>query len=237
MAQPPFTTTAAALHELSAVALSTESVDELLHEVTVLVPRVITEVDSCGITLAREAKPTTVASNDEAARQVDELQYTHDAGPCLQALRQNTIVDVPDMADENRWAKYPLSAVSQGIRAVLSLPLTANGTTLGAMNLYAQQPRSWTRDERELAQLFANQASAFLASMIRYTEQAELSRQFQEALTSRSTIDQAIGIIMNQNGCSPVEGFDLLRQASNHRNTKLRDIAAAIVTARSATTN
>lgn len=42
---------------------------------------------------------------------------------------------------------------------------------------------------------------------------------------------------MNQNGCSPDEGFDLLRQASNHRNTKLRDIAAAIVTARSATTD
>ena len=43
-------------------------------------------------------------------------------------------------------------------------------------------------------------------------------------------IDQAIGVIMAQERCTQGRAFDLLRSASQSRNVKLRDIAAAIVT-------
>jgi AmiR/NasT family two-component response regulator len=43
-------------------------------------------------------------------------------------------------------------------------------------------------------------------------------------------IDQAIGVIMAQERCGQVRAFSLLRSASQNRNVKLCDIAAAIVT-------
>jgi AmiR/NasT family two-component response regulator len=49
------------------------------------------------------------------------------------------------------------------------------------------------------------------------------------ALTSRSIIDQAIGILMAQQQCSTEVAFELLRKASQGRNVKLRDVAAQIV--------
>jgi AmiR/NasT family two-component response regulator len=50
-------------------------------------------------------------------------------------------------------------------------------------------------------------------------------------LTSRSIIDQAIGILMAQQRCSAGAAFEILRSASQGRNTKLRTIAADIVRA------
>jgi len=42
-------------------------------------------------------------------------------------------------------------------------------------------------------------------------------------------IEQAKGILMAQQQCGPEEAFDLLRQASQRTNVKLRVLAAKIV--------
>jgi len=60
--------------------------------------------------------------------------------------------------------------------------------------------------------------------------QAQTQSQLAEAMVSSSVIDQAIGILMAQQRCTAADAFDLLRQASQNRNHKLRDIAAEIIT-------
>jgi AmiR/NasT family two-component response regulator len=52
----------------------------------------------------------------------------------------------------------------------------------------------------------------------------------QEALSSRSVIDQAIGIVMGQQRCDASTAFAVLRAASQSRNHKFRDIATGLVT-------
>lgn len=78
---------------------------------------------------------------------------------------------------------------------------------------------------------FADQAAGALALTVRLADQAALTTQLQGALVSRSVIDKAVGIVMAQNRCSADTAFDLLRQASQHRNVKLSKVAADIVTA------
>ncbi len=58
---------------------------------------------------------------------------------------------------------------------------------------------------------------------------ADEVQQLRQALASRPVIDQAKGMLMAQHGCSADEAFDMLRQASNRGNRKLREIALAIV--------
>jgi AmiR/NasT family two-component response regulator len=57
------------------------------------------------------------------------------------------------------------------------------------------------------------------------------TRAAQAALASRAVIDQALGVIMTQQRCSPDEAFDLLRGISQNRNVKVREVAVEIVTA------
>lgn len=56
-----------------------------------------------------------------------------------------------------------------------------------------------------------------------------LSEQLQEALQSRATIDQAIGIILSQRRVSVEDAFAILRRASQTQNVKLRDVAGRLV--------
>ena len=48
-------------------------------------------------------------------------------------------------------------------------------------------------------------------------------------MASRSTIDQALGVIMGQNRITRDEAFAILRAASQHRNVKLREVAALLI--------
>ena len=49
------------------------------------------------------------------------------------------------------------------------------------------------------------------------------------ALETRTTIGQAVGIVMNQRSLTAEEAFTHLVELSSHSNTKLRDVAASIV--------
>jgi len=70
-----------------------------------------------------------------------------------------------------------------------------------------------------------------LTVSLRQVRHARVQHQLANALVSSSVIDQAIGILMGQERCTATAAFDILRKASQHRNRKLRDIAAELVTA------
>ena len=71
--------------------------------------------------------------------------------------------------------------------------------------------------------------------VVRLAHYVEISEQLRAALTSRTVINQSIGIIMGQNGCDADAAFAVLRSASQNRNVKLRTVAAEIITAVSTT--
>jgi response regulator NasT len=49
------------------------------------------------------------------------------------------------------------------------------------------------------------------------------------ALVTRPLIDQAKGLLIAKHGCSPEEAFQMLAEASQRCNRKVRDIAKAMV--------
>ena len=48
-------------------------------------------------------------------------------------------------------------------------------------------------------------------------------------MASREIIGEAKGIIMERQGCTRDEAFDILRRASQRENRKLRDLAEELV--------
>lgn len=231
MSQPVPVGLGAALSELAGLLLSTESFEELLQGVAELSVRAIEPVATCGITLAQDDRVITVAVADALAAQLDEQQYEHDTGPCLQSLASGEVVEAVDLAAEDRWGPYPTIAMANGILAILSTPLIVDGKPVGVLNLYASTPRAFSVVDRQLAGLLAGQAAIAITAALRHYDEVTLSDHLRIALSSRSVIDQAIGIVMAQQRCGPEEAFASLRKISQRRNIKLRSIAADLVEA------
>jgi GAF domain-containing protein len=218
-----------AFRELQRLLITTSELDAFLAALASLAVELISPVSSCGITLRRNGEPMTVSSSDPLARRIDELQYGRGVGPCLQALHTGDIVSVTDLAEEQRWGDYPRDALSWGVAASLSLPLTAGAPTVGAMNLYSVHPHEFTAAEIAQGVSFAAQASGALLLVARHESLLKVNAQLRDALASRAVIDQAMGVLMGTRHISATEAFDALRSQSQHRNVKLRTVAADVV--------
>lgn len=56
----------------------------------------------CGVTLLRHRSAATVASSNDHAQAVDEIQYQFGDGPCLRSCREGVLVHVRDLDAQNR---------------------------------------------------------------------------------------------------------------------------------------
>ncbi|MEV5612483.1 ANTAR domain-containing protein [Streptomyces sp. NPDC052225] len=54
-------------------------------------------------------------------------------------------------------------------------------------------------------------------------------RQLHRAIASHAIVDQAIGVVLVLGGLAPEQGWDVLKEVSQHTNTKLREIAGQVV--------
>jgi len=229
MSEPVNGLTPAALTELAGLLMATSSFEDLMQSIADLSGRAVPAASTCGITLSENGHVITVASADPLARLLDEQQYEVEDGPCLQALRTGQVVLSDDLSRETRWDGYPAMAVAQGVRSVYSSPLQVGKRPIGALNLYATTAGAFTTDSQTAAAQLTALTAATITAAMRHYDQATLTDHLKTALSSRSVIDQAIGIIIGMQRCPPQTAFDILRTVSQNRNIPLREIAAELV--------
>jgi GAF domain-containing protein len=219
----------AALSELAGLLMSTTSFEELMQQIADLSARAVPAATTCGITLSQDGHVITVASADALARLLDEQQYELDHGPCLEALSTGQLVMADDLTEESRWPGYPARAVAHGIRTIHSSPLLVNDQPIGAINMYAAAPHAFDADARAAIRQLTALAAATITAAMRHYDEATLTDHLRAALSSRSVIDQAMGIVMGIQHCTASEAFDVLRTVSQNRNIPLRQVAAELV--------
>lgn len=218
-----------ALQSLSRFFVGGADMEETLLTVSQLALKAIHGVDHAGMSLHDGEKVTTHAFTDDIAIAIDQVQYAADAGPCLEAYRTQKVVTVNDMAARDHWPGFANVCGEYGIKSTLALPLHANGTDLGALNLFSDSAAAFDDDTIEVATVFATTASVVLSNAKAYWETYELSQQMAQAMQSRAVIEQAKGILMARSGHTDAEAFRALTSASQRSNRKVRDIAAEIV--------
>lgn len=219
-----------ALQRLQSLLLSVENIAEFLQELAEVAAGVVDPPASCGITAQRDGQPITVASSDELARILDEGQYDTGGGPCLHAMHTGHPTYIADVSAERRWSGYMSIAREHGLQSSLSLPLAAHGGTVGAMNMYAfHTTDAFDADEQQRCTIFAAQAAGALQLATRNHRHTELLEQLERALTSRTVIDQALGILMSERRCSAAEAFAVLRTESQNSQRKLRLVATELI--------
>jgi hypothetical protein len=94
---------------------------------------------------------------------MDEAQYHHGAGPCIEAVRSGHLVHWT--ATDGRWPHLSDEAQRRNVAEVLSLPLGPDGAVLGSLNLYSCTSGAFDAEsERRIALLLAEQGGAALAT-------------------------------------------------------------------------
>lgn len=186
----------------------------------------------CGVTLVRDRTHTTVASSNDLAKAMDEVQYTFGDGPCLDAARHHHTNHVPDITDENaRWPEYRAVIAGHGLRSILSapVPLDVEGSSSCAINMYAETTHAFTADDVRTTQRLAAEAGDAVRTAVHIAHFSDTATHLRATLKSRTAIDLATGIIMAQNRCSQETAVTILKAASSARNIKLRDLAVNII--------
>jgi GAF domain-containing protein len=218
------------LRALSRVVFADRTLEEVLGEITDIARRHIPGAESTSITLIRGDRGFTAAHSGEMALAADELQYAKGYGPCLDAGRGNVVLRVDDMRTETRWPDYAAMVVEQGVRSSMSVPLPYQGTSIGALNNYATVPDAFATAESLAAALEVAEAIAVVVlNADAHAQLGEQARNMRLAMDSRAVIEQAKGVLMAQRHVDADQAFDVLREASQRYNRKLRDIAAGIV--------
>jgi GAF domain-containing protein len=217
------------LAALLGIRLGGAALSEVLQQLVDIAKLAVSGADEVSITLVREDRPWTAAYTGELALDADEMQYERGYGPCMDAALSGTLLPVDDMREETRWPDYAATVVSRGVLSSMSVPLPLQTELLGALNCYSRQPSSFGDDSIQAAVEVAGYVAVAVVNAMGYIQAADLAHHMQEAMASRSVIEQAKGIIMAQNRCDSEAAFDVLRRASQGRNVKIRDLAADLV--------
>jgi GAF domain-containing protein len=219
-----------ALTELAGLLLDTDSFQTVMQELAESSTRMVPNVLTAGITVANGDRVVTVATADALGRLLDERQYDLDEGPCLEAMRTRNIVDVPDMSLETRWNGYPPQVRAHGVEATYSLPLVVRDESIGVLNLYADHTHAFDEQSvKDAATQLVTLITVAVTGTLRNYGDVTLTDQLQRALSTRSIIDQAVGILIGSHHCTAGEAFAILRGASQTRNVRLNQIAQDLV--------
>jgi GAF domain-containing protein len=168
-------------------------------------------------------KPETRAATSDLVWELDELQYSLDEGPCVDSLRDASIVEAPHVGEDPRWPQYGPMAAERGLRAQLAVKLHLDEQgTVGGLNLYSTGSEEVDPQAPGIADLFATHAALALGK-------ARQVSDLHEALQTRQIISQAVGLLMAEYRLDPDAAFGFLVRTSSHSNTKVRDIASRMV--------
>jgi GAF domain-containing protein len=212
------------------VVLAHRTLEDVLTEIVAVASRGIPGAESTSITLVKGDKAFTAAHFGEMALAADELQYQEGGGPCMDAGRGNVVLRVDDMQTEQRWPDYVARVTSTGVRSSLSVPLPYQGSSIGALNVYSTRPAAFASPDSLAAGLeVAEVVAVAVANADSHWQLGEQARNMRLAMQSRAVIEQAKGVLMAQRHVDAEQAFEILREASQRYNRKLRDIALGIV--------
>jgi GAF domain-containing protein len=175
----------------------------------------------------------TPAGTDPIAVRLGDAQDHTGEGPCHDATRPGSpkLARCDDLtAADAPWPRFGPAAAALGVRSVVAvglLPLSP--ARLGALHLYGRDPGALTDTDVDVAAALASHLAVALLALTQLDQTHQQLAHLRDALDTRDVIGQAKGIVMTQHQITADEAFALLSAASQHRNTKLRDLAEQVV--------
>jgi GAF domain-containing protein len=214
---------------LSKIVSGANSMERTLVSVADMALKAVSAADGAGVTMLETGVADTIVASAGFVRDVDSIQYRLGEGPCISAADSGSTRGSGNLALDASWPTFGPLAADLGIHSALSLPMLLDGEVIGALNMYAHSHDAFTGESRRTGELFATSAAVVIHNARLLDQLQRETQRMQRALTSRATIDQAIGIIMARTGVSADEGFVRLRILSQRDGKKVHLVAQTVV--------
>ncbi|MEU8123447.1 GAF and ANTAR domain-containing protein [Spirillospora sp. NPDC049024] len=228
--------------ELTRSLLDAETVAGVLRRILLAAQILVPDADMASITLRdRDGDLRTPFHSDQAAIDLDRLQYRLGEGPCLDAADPAgaAFARSGDLAAEPAWPEFGPAAASYGYASVLATALllpTESDEAVGALNMYSRERGTLDGVACDTALLLATHASLALAAVRTAADgardRADADNQManlRTALDTRTVIGQATGILMARRGLDAAKAFELLSRTSQNLNVRIGSLAEGIV--------
>lgn len=132
--------------------------DHLVRRIVDILP-----IDAAGVSLiSPKTNPLLIAGSDESAVRYERLQTELGEGPCLAAYETDKAIEIPNLADDDRYPRFAKAAIAEGLVAVFTFPLHYEDRGLGALDLYRTQAGALSEEDMQTAQTLADVATAYL---------------------------------------------------------------------------
>ena len=202
------------------------STQEMLDEAVQVAIEIIEGCDLAGMSIINSRGIDTPAGSGDALKRLDALQFELKEGPCFEALQDQEIVLSRDLANDPRWPIWgPRVATEIGVGSIVSYRLFTTADTLGAMNLYSLKSDAFDTEDIDTGRALAAHVAVALA-------EAQNVTHLETAISARTAIGRAEGILMERFDLSPEQAFAVLRRVSQKRNIKLNRVAEELVRTR-----
>lgn len=185
-------------------------------------------IDATVTVLRPEGGRCTGASADGAGELSRWDQHTG-SGPVARALAGSMSLILNDDCPDSRWPDYPGSLRAAGFRSAMSVPLQLDHGYRAALALYSAEARVFSPAVATRTLVFSDVAARSLQLALNVRANLMHSAQLRAAITSRTAINTASGVLMSQNRCSYEEAGQLLARAAALFNLTVRDVAEGIL--------
>lgn len=201
--------------------------DQTMKQVIGLATSLISDCTFAGAScIGRDGSIETTSSNDPAAERCDELQVELGEGPSLEALFNQDVIYISDVATDERWPAWGRHVVETlKIRSMLCFQLFTNDSAHGVLTFYSREAQAFDHADRTACEVFSAHVAAVMA-------ESQDQENLQTAIGNRTTIGQAQGILMERFDLNGTQAFEVLKRVSQGRNVKLLRVATDLVDTR-----
>lgn len=142
----------------------------------------------------------TLASSDEVAARIDELQFELGEGPQLATARSGEIVSIPDVSQHGheQWPMFGAALRELPVGSLFCIPLRLGAVTLGVATLYGAAPRQLTLDQEISALAIASSIAGIAAEQAMHSAAADAANESATTPALRREVHQATGMVLVQ---------------------------------------
>lgn len=188
------------------------------------------EADAVGVMISDTTQLLhVVAASDEDMRTLEIFEIQADEGPCLDSWYSGRLVTSDDLANDDRWDTFRRRALDLGFHSALGAPMRLRDHNIGALNVLWKEPNSATHRAIQAAQALADLAALGLTSRAVPSEATFLAEQIQRTINARVTIEQAKGMLAEQDNSDMNSAYNLMRDYSRASNSHLIDTAERVI--------
>ena len=147
------------LYEVSMTLNSSLQLSEVLKQ-TVRLTADAMDVKACSLRLLDEGEKNLelVAAYGLSDAYVNKGPVKLEKSLIDREVMKGRVLAIADATEDSRW-QYPEEARKEGIRSVLSSPLSVKGKTIGTIRVYTTEPRDFTDREIRFLSALASQAA------------------------------------------------------------------------------